>query len=100
MDYLRLLQPPGGLLKTVKGKEQATYRLFANLLAFVLNGLTRARNAELEAWDDGKDGIEESKEPKESKEQKDKEPKDKQLSVAEFKVCIALIQSICVPLHI
>ena len=98
MNYLRLLQPLGGLLKTLRDKDQATYRLFANLLAFVFNGLTRARNAELEAWDDGKDGIEESKEPKESEEQKDKEKKG--LSVAEFKVCIALIQSICVPLHI
>ena len=52
MDYLRLLQPPGVLLKTLRGKEQhATYRLFANALHFVLSGLTRARAKEVEAWD-------------------------------------------------
>ena len=52
MDYLRLLQPPGVLLKTLRGKEQhATYRLFANALHFVLSGLTRARAKEMEAWD-------------------------------------------------
>ena len=57
MDYLRLLQPPGALLKTLRGKEQlATYRLFANALHFVLSGLTRARAKEVEAWenDEGK----------------------------------------------
>ena len=52
MDYLRLLQPPGALLKTLRGKEQlATYRLFANALHFVLSGLTRARAKEVEASD-------------------------------------------------
>ena len=66
MDYLRLLQPPGVLLKTLRGKEQhATYRLFANALHFVLSGLTRARAKEVEAWDND------------------------ELKEAEFKVCIA-----------
>ena len=68
MDYLRLLQPPGVLLKTLRGKEQhATYRLFANALHFVFNGLTRARAKEVEAWDND----------------------DGEVWTAEYKVCIA-----------
>ena len=68
MDYLRLLQPPGALLKTLRGKEQHTpYRLFANALHFVFNGLTRARAKEVEAWDND----------------------EGKAWTAEFKVCIA-----------
>ena len=53
MDYLRLLQPPGALLKTLRDKEQHTpYRLFANALHFVFNGLTHARAKEVDDWDD------------------------------------------------
>ena len=59
MDYLRLLQPPGALLKTLRGKEQlATYRLFANALHFVLSGLTRARAKEMSAKILQENGVE------------------------------------------
>ena len=65
MDYLRLLQPPGGML--LKGLSEDSYKLFANALAFVFNGYRRARAKEMEAWDND----------------------EAKVWTAEYKVCIA-----------